>query len=65
MLVSLLWGLDEAFIRMLININKVSIEDIRRILALLCYASRPSTVPEPIGMNLAELGDNPLLTPNG
>ena len=62
MLSSLPESLDETYERMLCNINYHLIEDARRILTLLCFASRPLTVQElidgvavetnsPIGLN--------------
>ncbi|RMZ92142.1 hypothetical protein DV736_g628, partial [Chaetothyriales sp. CBS 134916] len=38
--------LDETYERILCSINKVYIEDTRRILTLLCFSSRPLTVQE-------------------
>ena len=39
-------GLDETYERMLCNIDEGSIEEAQRILILLCFSSRPLTVPE-------------------
>ena len=39
-------GLDETYERILCNIDEGLIEEARRILTLLCFASRPLTVPE-------------------
>ncbi|KIY01694.1 uncharacterized protein Z520_01832 [Fonsecaea multimorphosa CBS 102226] len=45
-LASLPRGLDETYERMLSNIDEDSIEEARRILTLLCFTTRPLTVPE-------------------
>jgi hypothetical protein len=39
-------SLDETYERILCSIDEGSIEDARRILTLLCFSSRPLTVPE-------------------
>ncbi len=48
LLSSLPQSLDETYERMLCNIDHYLIEDARRILTLLCFASRPLTVQEVI-----------------
>jgi hypothetical protein len=42
-------SLEETYERMLCKIDRYSVEDARRTLTLLCFASRPLTVPELIG----------------
>ncbi|KAL9100680.1 MAG: hypothetical protein Q9163_003967 [Psora crenata] len=59
LLSSLPQSLDETYERMLCNIDHYLIEDARRILTLLCFASRPLTVQELIDGVAVEIKDSP------
>lgn len=61
MLGSLPPTLDQTYERMLLNINEESVEDAKRLLALLCCAKRPLPVAEVIEGIAVELGDKPRL----
>ncbi|KAF7503583.1 hypothetical protein GJ744_003611 [Endocarpon pusillum] len=54
-------SLDEAYSRMLMNIDPELREDAKRILTWLCFAKRPVTVQEIIDGLMVELGENPRL----
>ena len=56
MLKSLPESLDETYERMLCNIDPYWIEDARRMLTMLCFASRPLTVQELIDSVAVETG---------
>ena len=55
--------LDETYERILCNIDKNWIEDVRRILTFLCFSSRPLTVQELIDVVAVELHDPACLNP--
>ncbi|KAF2180645.1 hypothetical protein K469DRAFT_639699 [Zopfia rhizophila CBS 207.26] len=65
LLASLPRSLDKTYERMLLNIDEESVEDVRRILTLLCCAKRPLTVLELIDGVAVELGDDPQLNLDG
>jgi ankyrin repeat domain-containing protein 50 len=54
-------SLDETYSRMLSNINPELIDNVKRILAWLCFSLRPVTVQEIIEGLMVELGENPRL----
>ena len=58
---SLPLSLDETYERMLCNIDESLTQDARRVLTLLCFASRPLTVPELIDGVAMEINDPPRL----
>ncbi|KAK4178755.1 FAD dependent oxidoreductase-domain-containing protein [Triangularia setosa] len=59
LLASLPRSLDDTYERMLLNINPDWAEDARRILTLLCTATRPLSIFELIEAIAVELGDPP------
>ncbi|KAK0739522.1 hypothetical protein B0T21DRAFT_382536 [Apiosordaria backusii] len=59
LLASLPRTLDDTYERMLLNIDEDSAEDARKVLTLLCTATRPLTIPELIEAIAVELGDPP------
>ncbi|KAJ5727670.1 hypothetical protein N7493_005490 [Penicillium malachiteum] len=57
--------LDATYERLLCNIDEMYIEDVRRILTLLCFSTRPLTVDELIDAHAIDLGDPPHLDRDG
>ncbi len=65
LLASLPRSLDATYERMLLNISAESVEDARRILTMLCCATRPLTLQEVIEAVAVELGNDPRLNIDG
>ncbi|KAJ6086504.1 hypothetical protein N7467_005418 [Penicillium canescens] len=57
--------LDETYERLLCNIDEIYVEDVRRILTLLCFSTRPFTVDELIEAHAIDLSDPPHLDREG
>ncbi|KAJ5605614.1 hypothetical protein N7510_008395 [Penicillium lagena] len=57
--------LDETYERMLCSIDETYVEDVRRILTILCVSTRPHTVEELIDAHAVELSEPPYLDRDG
>lgn len=57
--------LDETYERILGNINEEYIEDVRRVLTMLCFSTRPLTVEELIDAHAVDLSELPHLDRDG
>ncbi|KAJ5311151.1 hypothetical protein N7476_007011 [Penicillium atrosanguineum] len=57
--------LDETYERMLCDIEESYIQDVRRILTVLCFSIRPLTVKELVDAHSVELGESPYLDREG
>ncbi|GES56885.1 hypothetical protein ATETN484_0001009000 [Aspergillus terreus] len=57
--------LDETYKRILCSIDSDYVEDVRRVLTVLCYARRPVTVEELIDAHAVDLGEPPRLDRDG
>ncbi|KAL2818111.1 hypothetical protein BJX63DRAFT_440349 [Aspergillus granulosus] len=57
--------LDETYERMLCSIEETYIDDVRRILTVLCLSVRPLTINELIDAHAVELGESPYLDREG
>ncbi|KAG2413226.1 hypothetical protein HFD88_002415 [Aspergillus terreus] len=57
--------LDETYERILCSIDNDYIEDVRRVLTVLCYARRPVTVEELIDAHAVDLSEPPRLDRDG
>ncbi|KAJ6125836.1 hypothetical protein N7471_010329 [Penicillium samsonianum] len=57
--------LDGTYERILCNIDEIYIEDVRRILTVLCLSIRPLTIDELIHAYTVELGESPYLDSEG
>ncbi|EAU37833.1 conserved hypothetical protein [Aspergillus terreus NIH2624] len=57
--------LDETYERILCSIDSDYVEDVRRVLTVLCYSCRPVTVKELIDAHAVDLGEQPHLDRDG
>ncbi|CAG8079967.1 unnamed protein product [Penicillium nalgiovense] len=57
--------LDETYERILCSINDEYVEDVRRVLTLLCFSTRPLTVHELIDAHAVDLREPPCLDRDG
>ncbi|RJE20403.1 Ankyrin repeat protein [Aspergillus sclerotialis] len=57
--------LDETYERIFCSINDDYVEDVRRVLTMLCFSTRPLTVNELIDAHAVDLGESPHLDRDG
>lgn len=57
--------LDETYERILCSIDNEYVEDVRRVLTMLCFSVRPLTVHELIDAQAVDLGESPHLDRDG
>ncbi|KAJ5477775.1 hypothetical protein N7530_003284 [Penicillium desertorum] len=57
--------LDETYERILYSIDEIYVEDVQRILTVLCFSVRPLTVHELVDAHAVELGEAPYLDREG
>ncbi|KAJ5479962.1 NACHT nucleoside triphosphatase [Penicillium desertorum] len=57
--------LDETYERILCGINEEDVEDVRRVLTVLCFSTRPLIVNELIDAHAVDLGVLPYLDRDG